>query len=154
MSVLAPNRAYQQGLDCPLFAPLRREPRTVRHDTATGEQNASDAKQKGFTGAQLAADAAGEEWTQAAYTEARRLIVHKGWLIAEHVWEALRAKGMDTDHPNAMGAVLARLGRDKVAVNTGMTKATGLARSHGRPQAIWARPGVMIAQVQQWAGLV
>ena len=153
MSILAPTKAYQQGLDCPLFAPLRHEQRSVRPDAATGEQNAPNAKEKGFQGAQLAADAAGDEWTESAYREACALIDQKGWLIAEHVWEALRAKGIDTDHPNAMGAVLARLGRNGIATNTGLTKATGVERSHGRPQAIWARPGVMLMQVMNWAGL-
>lgn len=152
MSVLAPTKAYQQGLDCPLFAPLRPENQVFASDTSA-ETKKPTAKEMAMMNAQLAADAAGTLWTEAAYSLAASLIEKHGWLIAEHVWVALRERGMDTGHPTAMGAVLARLGRNGIAVNTGLTKATNVERSHGRPQAIWARPGVMLMQVMNWAGL-
>lgn len=153
MSILAPTKAYQQGLDCPLFAPLRDEQRSVRPDTATGEQNAPNAKEKGFQGAQLAAEAAGDEWTEAAYREACRILFERGWMVAEHVWQALRAKGIDTDHPKAMGAVLARIRREGKGENTHMQMPTEVERSHGRPQTIWARPGFNVSRIAKRAGL-
>lgn len=154
MSVLAPTKAYQQGLDCPLFAPLASQEARPSAGAGTSSQRSKKTPlERGYDGAELSQGNAGSEWAAAAYREASAIINRRGWLIAEDIWEALRSKGIETDHPNAMGAVLARLGRNKIAVNTGLTKATSVSRSHGRPQAIWARPGVMLMQVMNWAGL-
>ncbi len=91
------------------------------------------AEQLKLAGMRVAEDLADDVW-KAAWVDAIRVLASRGGdFTAEDV---RRAAGPPGDHPNAAGAIFARLARERVITKVGYRNSTR-AVLHAHPLAVW-----------------
>jgi hypothetical protein len=96
---------------------------------------------------QATSDAAGDLFLDAAYRAAVALLARRNWITSLDVWALLAKRGITTEHPQAMSAVMMRLSRERLAYNTGVQIDPETPRPHRRSVTVWARMSVPVTDV-------
>lgn len=117
--------------------PARPEIEQAEPDMFAEAEEQERLKREGMAQAELHAT---QRWTQKAYDAVVFVSGLMPDFTASDVWRALKDGGHDIveteRNPTAMGAVMARVARDRLITPTGEYRPTG---HHNRPQMVWRK---------------
>lgn len=83
------------------------------------------------------ADAADDDWKEAAFLAVKRIAALRSEFTTDHVWEALQEIDVSTHEHRAMGAVMRAACTDGVIEKTDRVVPTRRPGAHRRPVTVW-----------------